>query len=121
MQALRDVRLLKALGHEVRLRIMSLLAQRRLCVCHLEAALGLSQVTVSRHLAVLRAAGLVESQREGRWVHYRLPDPQTDLEKLLFAWLQSRICSDESLLDDLSRLRECVAMPLEEVAAMVRP
>ena len=65
-------RLLKALGDETRLRMAALLAGGELCVCHLEAALELSQWSTSRHLAALRAAGVVESRREGTWVHYRL-------------------------------------------------
>lgn len=109
----------KALGHETRLRIMTLLAARPLCVCHLEAALQLSQVAVSRHLTVLRAAGLVESRRDGLWVHYRLVQARTPLQELLFDWLRLRARSDKSLREDVARMRECVEMPLEEVAAMV--
>lgn len=116
----REGQIFKALAHDVRLRIMSLLAQRRLCVCHLEAALGLSQVTVSRHLAMLRGAGLVESQRDGLWVHYQLAEPQSELERMLVAWLRSRVRKDKSLRADVARMRECAQMPLEEVAELVR-
>ena len=71
-------RLFRALGDETRLRIVALLAHGELCVCHLHAALGLSQPNVSRHLAVLRAAGIAGARRDGKWVYYRLlrqPDP----------------------------------------------
>lgn len=67
-------RLFKALGDETRLRIVALLAHGELCVCHLEAALDLTQSTTSRHLAVLRNAGVVDSHREGSWVYYRVAD-----------------------------------------------
>lgn len=70
-------RALKALGDETRLRIVALLSHSELCVCHLETALSLPQSNTSRHLAVLKAAGLVEARREGSWVYYRLA-PQTD-------------------------------------------
>jgi len=70
-------RLFKALGDETRLRIVALLAHRELCVCHLEAALDLAQPTASRHLAILRNAGVVDTRRDGPWVYYRLID-QTD-------------------------------------------
>lgn len=116
----REARIFKALSHDSRLRILSLLAQRTLCVCHLEAALDLPQVAVSRHLSVLRAVGLVDSHREGLWVHYRLAQPETELQKLLVTWLRSRIRTDETLREDLARMRECVQMPLEEVVARVR-
>jgi len=115
-----EARLFRALSHDTRLRILWLLAQRTLCVCHLEAALGLPQVAVSRHLSVLRAAGLVESRRDGLWVHYQLAQPETELQKLLATWLRSRFRIDKSLREDLARMRECVQMPLEEVAALVR-
>ncbi|WP_253996016.1 ArsR/SmtB family transcription factor [Myxococcus qinghaiensis] len=70
-------RTLKALGDETRLRIIALLSHSELCVCHLERALDLPQSNTSRQLAVLKAAGLVESRREGSWVYYRL-SPQLD-------------------------------------------
>ncbi len=70
-------RLFKALGDEVRVRMVALLAHGELCVCHLEAALGLAQSNASRHLAILRAAGIVERRRHRSWVYYRLAE-QTD-------------------------------------------
>jgi ArsR family transcriptional regulator, arsenate/arsenite/antimonite-responsive transcriptional repressor len=72
-QDLRQLaRMMKALGDESRLRMIALLAHGELCVCHLEAALGLTQWATSRHLAVLRSAGLVDSDRRGTWVYCRL-------------------------------------------------
>jgi ArsR family transcriptional regulator len=65
-------KLFKALGDPNRLRIVALLSQADLCVCHVEAALELPQPTVSRHLAVLRNAGVVEAKRRGAWVFYRM-------------------------------------------------
>jgi ArsR family transcriptional regulator len=65
-------RLFKALGEATRVRIVALLAHGELCVCHLESALALPQPTISRQLAVLRSAGIVEQRRQGIWVHYRL-------------------------------------------------
>src|SRR5215468_7381621 len=65
-------RLFRALGDETRLRIVALLSHGELCVCHLEEALRLSQPHVSRHLAILRGAGVVERRRDGSWIHYKL-------------------------------------------------
>ncbi|MDR5710048.1 MAG: helix-turn-helix domain-containing protein [Armatimonadota bacterium] len=62
-----------ALGDPARLLALRLLARwGTLCVCQLQAALLLSQPTVSHHLKVLREAGLVEAQRRGPWVYYRI-------------------------------------------------
>lgn len=71
-------RLLKALADPTRLRIVGYLAQRELCVCDLEAMLGISQSMTSHHVGVLRRAGLLLQRREERdirWVYYRL-DPE---------------------------------------------
>ncbi len=65
-------RVFRALGDPTRMRLVALLSQRELCVCHLVLALGLPQSTVSRHLGVLKAAGVVGVRRDGSWMHYRL-------------------------------------------------
>ena len=56
-----------------RLRILNLLQQGELCVCHIQGVLGEPQVKISKHLAYLRKHGLVESRREANWMIYRLP------------------------------------------------
>jgi ArsR family transcriptional regulator, arsenate/arsenite/antimonite-responsive transcriptional repressor len=62
----------KALADMTRLRILALLGNNEVCVCHMHDSLGLPQPTVSRHLAYLRRAGLVAVRRDGVWMHYRL-------------------------------------------------
>ena len=64
--------LFKALGDKTRLRILALLGNNEVCVCHLHDSLGLPQPTVSRHLAYLRRAGLVATRRDGVWMHYQV-------------------------------------------------
>jgi len=60
---------------QTRLRaLMLLLAEDELCVCELTFALEESQPKISRHLALMREAGVVESRREGIWMHYRISD-----------------------------------------------
>ena len=61
-----------ALADPTRLRILSLLSEDEICVCHIHASLGVPQPTASRHLAYLRKSGLVEARRDGIWMHYRL-------------------------------------------------
>jgi ArsR family transcriptional regulator len=70
--------LFKALGDATRLRILGLLLTGEVCVCDIHQSLKIPQPKASRHLAYLRNAGLVETRRDGLWVHYRmatLPDP----------------------------------------------
>jgi ArsR family transcriptional regulator len=64
----------KALADKTRLRILALLGNNEVCVCHIHDSLGLPQPTVSRHLAYLRRSGLVAARRDGVWIHYRLSD-----------------------------------------------
>jgi ArsR family transcriptional regulator len=61
-----------ALADPTRLRILSLLGDEEICVCHIHASLDVPQPTASRHLAYLRKSGLVETRRDGNWMHYRL-------------------------------------------------
>lgn len=67
--------LFRALADPIRLRLVSLIAGREICVCFLVEILGMSQPKISRHLAYLRRAGLVAARSEGKWVHYRLVEP----------------------------------------------
>ena len=83
----RIVRLLKALADPVRLRLVSLIASHQggeACVCDLNDAFELSQPTISHHLRVLHAVGLLERSKRGVWVYYRIEaDVLGDLADLL--------------------------------------
>ncbi len=97
-------RLFKALGDDVRLRIVALLSHGELCVCHLEEALGLTQPNASRHLGILRAAGVVSHRRRDKWVYYRLA-PQADEEcRRQLKALVSSFAKREVLRKDAARL-----------------
>jgi ArsR family transcriptional regulator len=62
----------KALADKTRLRVLALLGNNEVCVCHIHDSLGLPQPTVSRHLAYLRKSGLVAARRDGVWMHYQV-------------------------------------------------
>ena len=70
------LQLFKCLADDTRLHSVLLIAEEgELCVCELMAALEISQPKISRHLAQLRECGILQDQRRGQWVHYRLhPD-----------------------------------------------
>lgn len=68
-------KLLRVVSEEKRLRILSLLLQKEMCVCTIMTALDESQSLVSHHLAVLRDAGLVRSRRDAQWIYYSV-DPE---------------------------------------------
>ncbi|PYR75362.1 MAG: ArsR family transcriptional regulator [Acidobacteria bacterium] len=64
--------LFKALADATRLRILGLLLAGEVCVCDIHESLRIPQPKASRHLAYLRNSGLVETRRDGLWIHYRL-------------------------------------------------
>jgi len=68
--------LLFTIGQPARIQILFTIREQPACVCHLEAALGLRQASISQHLMTLRGAGLVETIREGRHIYYKLVNPQ---------------------------------------------
>jgi len=98
------VELFKAFAVPVRLRLLNLLVDGEVCVCHLHEALELPQSTVSRHLAYLRKRGLVVGRKEGLWVHYRLAKPAGELHRTLIAGLGVCVQHVNSLAEDRKRL-----------------
>lgn len=66
----------KAVADPSRVRIMKLLEDGELCVCQITAVMDLAPATISKHLAALKTAGLLQQRRDGKWVYYRLADRQ---------------------------------------------
>lgn len=67
---------LKALGQPTRLKILELLRNGERCVCEIFPAIQEEQSNVSRHLALMKAAGILASRKQGQMVHYRVRDPR---------------------------------------------
>jgi len=67
-------KVMKALSDPNRVKIIKILQQKVMCVCELQSALDIAQPSVSKHLRLLEAAGLVEYRKEGLWVNYFLAD-----------------------------------------------
>jgi len=68
------IKVMKALSDPNRVKILKLLQHRTLCVCELQAALGISQPNASKHIKILEDAGMINSFKEGLWVNCRLAD-----------------------------------------------
>lgn len=71
----KRARIIKAMGHPSRLLMLEALGDGERCVCELQKLVGSDMSTVSKHLSVMKAAGLVDVRREGLWMHYRLRVP----------------------------------------------
>lgn len=92
-----------------RLRILHLLTQSPLCVCHFQDALREPQVKISKHLAYLRSRRLVQTKRNGNWIIYSLPAKPSDELALNLQCLQDCASSDPMFRKDLQRLEKLKA------------
>ena len=110
---------LKAAGDPTRTRILKLLEERDLCVCQVQAVLGLAPSTVSKHLAILKSAGLVEDRRDGRWIHYGIASGgHNPYAKAVLAMLRGPLDGDPIVVADRKRLREVKSVPLDELCGI---
>ncbi|MFQ5693244.1 MAG: ArsR/SmtB family transcription factor, partial [Nitrospinota bacterium] len=106
----------KALADETRVRMLLSLRDGELCVCQIIELCGLAPSTVSKHMSILRQAGLVRGRKKGRWIYYRLagedappgssapPVPPAVREAL--GWVRSSLARDRRIAEDERRLKE---------------
>jgi ArsR family transcriptional regulator len=106
----------KALADANRVRILVFLAQSELCLCQIIEMLGLAPSTVSKHLSILRQAGLVEDNKSGKWVYYSLSRENVNpFNQTALALFRSWLNDDKRVVADRVRLDHVLRMPLEEV------
>jgi len=100
--AMRDIlAITKALSDSHRLRAVMFLRGGELCVCQIIAMLGLAPSTVSKHMAILHRAGLVETRKEGRWIYYRLARERADANvRRTLEWLAHSLAGDRLVRRD---------------------
>jgi ArsR family transcriptional regulator, arsenate/arsenite/antimonite-responsive transcriptional repressor len=98
------VRIYECLCDRTRLRILSLLAGGPLCVCQVQAALAEPQVKISKHLGYLKRNGMVEAERRGNWMIYRLPRRRAPALRANLACLQDCAAEDPIFRRDQARL-----------------
>ena len=108
-------RLLKALADPTRLRIVGLLQDSEVCVCHLYGSLKISQPKASRHLAYLRRAGVVQTDKRGLWVYYRLAAQQSPVAQTLLDAARHCVTHVATATRDARRLESqtgcCLTVP----------
>lgn len=105
------VEIFKSLGDDTRLRVVNLLLQsdEDLCVCEMVDALELPQYQISKHLTILKNAGLLLAERKGTWVYYRLDREESPLLRDLFKTL-SRHLNQNVFADDAAKLAKRLAL-----------
>jgi ArsR family transcriptional regulator len=110
----------KALADPTRVRILGLLGAGEICVCHIYESLRLPQPLVSRHLAYLRRAGLVDTRKDGLWVYYRMAAPGDTVTSTLLDTVRHILSHIRTIAKDATRLEKktgcCAVVPLMPTA-----
>lgn len=96
----------KALGDDTRLRILGLLLTGEVCVCDIHQSLKIPQPKASRHLAYLRRAGLVDTRRDGLWIHYRMADLSDPVLRTIGEAVRHGLTHMDVVHRDAERLRK---------------
>jgi ArsR family transcriptional regulator, arsenate/arsenite/antimonite-responsive transcriptional repressor len=99
-----DLEIYKALCDENRLRMINLLMYKELCVCEIEAVLGLSQSNASRHLNKLKTSGIVISKKHSQWSHYSIDPDFISHNSKLFEHLKEKFSEQELYANDIVQL-----------------
>jgi ArsR family transcriptional regulator, arsenate/arsenite/antimonite-responsive transcriptional repressor len=114
-QLIQMEELFKALADATRLRILGLLLTGEVCVCDIHQSLKIPQSKASRHLAYLRKSGLVQTRREGLWVHYRLDTFADPVLAAITDAVRHGLTHVEAVYHDAERLHKktgcCVPSP----------
>jgi len=104
----------KAVADPSRARLLKLLEPGELCVCQITTVLGLAPATVSKHLAALKAAGLLQQRRDGKWVYYRLAERQfNDYAQQFLALVGTFLDDDPTVGEDRRVLAMVNAVPVQ--------
>jgi len=109
-----------ALADPTRLRLLNLMNGREVCVCYFVEILKQSQPKISRHLAYLRKAGLVDARREGKWMHYKIRDLDVVAAHILEATL-GKLQADRAMQADRVRLDKACCQPQRFVSLQGAP
>jgi ArsR family transcriptional regulator, arsenate/arsenite/antimonite-responsive transcriptional repressor len=107
---------IKALADENRVRTLMALSPKELCVCQIVELLGLAPSTVSKHMAILKRARLVDGRKEGRWMFYRLAEDEATVEAKEMTALVSRLLANDSeTREDAKRTRQILKTDRDEL------
>ncbi len=100
------VNITKALADATRIRVLLALRPGELCACQITELFGLAPSTMSKHLYLLKQAGLVDSRKDGRWIFYRLPGKEaTNSVKQALDWVHASLADDPRIREDVKTLK----------------
>lgn len=101
------VDILKGLADETRLRILSQVMKDEMCVCEIEQCLRLTQSNASRHLNVLKKAGILDSYKNAQWTYYKISENFINENKELYDYLKIKINTLPCYADDCTKYENC--------------
>jgi ArsR family transcriptional regulator len=101
----------RALADKTRLRLLNLIGSDEVCVCFFVEILKTNQPKISRHLAYLRRAGIVDARREGQWMHYRIVEPSDRDAAQVLQEVMSWLSKDQEMQRDRQRLVKICCAP----------
>ena len=104
-------RFFQALGDNTRLRLLNLIGDQEVCVCYFVEILGGPQPKISRHLAYLRSAGIVQARRQGKWMHYRIVMPPHVGAALVLRQTLDWLREEKQMQADRARLTKACCAP----------
>ena len=113
--------LFRALADRTRLRLLNLMGSDEVCVCYFVEVMRLNQPKISRHLAYLRRAGVVAARREGKWMHYRIVEPEDARAGRVFAEVRAWLAEDREMGRDRERLMRVCCTPRVPVSIQGAP
>ena len=114
-------RLFAALADSTRLRLLNLMNGREVCVCYFVEILSQIQPKISRHLAYLRRAGIVNARREGKWMHYSIERPADRAAATILDRTLTALASDRQMQTDLVQLGKACCRPEQFVTLQGAP
>ena len=108
----------KAVSDETRARIVMFLRSGELCVCQIVDVLGLAPSTVSKHMAILTQAGLVDFRKDGRWRYYRLAGRDAPLPvRNALEWVHAALDGSPVIPQDARRLKIALKKDIKTLCA----
>src|SRR6202789_4740412 len=114
-------RFFQALGDNTRLRLLNLMGDQEICVCYFVEILEQGQPKISRHLAYLRRAGIVEARRDGKWMHYRIERPDDPKAASILDEALQSFKADKDMQADFARLDKACCEPQRFVTLQGAP
>jgi ArsR family transcriptional regulator len=101
----------QALADRTRLRLLNLMRDGEICVCFFVEVIKTNQPKISRHLAYLRAAGLVSARRDGKWMHYKIQEPANEHARKVLRDVLSWLAEEKEMQRDRERLVKVCCAP----------